>query len=291
MSNVMRTMVMCGVMLAGCASAEKSLPVSLHPHRNTCEVIIQAPPEVGNLRLWVPEGIMSETGCSAVYPLGSEWERIDKGYRHTVAGPGTHGPGNVIKVDANTFECIGIRMPIDEPVRWETEVRDTSGGVEFAIRLTNEGDRTIQKASAAICLKFLAAPWWADRNVYTLSNDEIRTLEDLGREAGDMNDSFQAYLLQGETYDHEFYHKFWGINDDTLDAPVMVSENPEEGVSVVITTEHAYFLHSNKGNPCTDIMLAYGDLEPGQTRERVGYVRIVHARAREILERYRPEAE
>jgi hypothetical protein len=276
------------LIIAGCAGAEKApemLAVELAPHGRTCEVVIKAPPEVGDMRLWLPEGVMSETGCSAVYPIGSEWRPIAGGYRHEVSGPGTHGPGNFIKIDDHTFECMGIRMPVDQPVRWESKVWTARDGLRFSVRLTNEGDVTIRKAAAAICLKFFHAPWWNDENVYVRSGGRIRSLAELGREAGPPDNVFQAYLLKGQAFDHAFYHQFWGINDDRLDAPVIVSENPEAGVCVELTGRHAYFLHSNKANPCTDIMLAYGDLRPGQTRERTGRIRLLQAQAKAILDR------
>jgi hypothetical protein len=80
-----------------------------------------------------------------------------------------------------------------------------------------------------------------------------------------------------------FYHQFWGFNANRLDAPVMVAENPAANLCVQIAAERAWFLHSNRGNPCTDIMLAFGTIQPGQSAEATGRVSIRPGRAADLL--------
>lgn len=268
---------------AGCAAPPSAGSVGLEAVPGTCEVLIDGPPGIGRMRLWVPEGIMSETGACAVYPVGGEWVREGATLRQVVRPEGNFGPGNFVPVGEGMLECAGIRMPRDSAVSWHTGVTARSDGVDFAIRLTNAGDRPIRKAAAAICLKFAAAPWWCDAATFVRSGGQVRSLAELGRDAGPDN-GFEAYLLTGTSFNHPFYEGFWGFNRHRLDTPVMVSEHREAGLCVAISGPRAYFLHSNRGNPCTDIMLAFGDLAPGTTAEARGRVSITRADARAALD-------
>ena len=247
--------------------------LKLRPVENTTEIIISGPEEIGEMKLWVPEGVLSDTGGCSVYPVPKTWIQKQGEFSHTVEEAGLFGPGNVNRVDDQTIECAGIQFPIDSPVKWKTTVKATGGEVEFTIHLTNAGDRTIKKAMAAICLKFLNADWWVDENVYVVSEGKVRNLAELGRDAG-LPNGFQAYLLKDVSFDHIFYREFWGFNRHRLDKPVMVSEHPDAGLCVVISAEKGYFLHSNKGNPCSDVALAFGDLSPGETNESTGRISI-----------------
>ena len=56
----------------------------------------------------------------------------------------------------------------------------------------------------------------------------------------------------------------------------MVSHNRLAGLCAGVEAERAYFVHSNGANPCTDMMLAFGDLAPGQTAEAQGQVWVRH---------------
>lgn len=260
--------------IAGCAASESSHIFGIRPHMNTCEVVLVGPAEVGDMRLWVPEGIATNTGFSSVYPVGSAWTRVDGCWVHGVTEAGLFGPGNFTRVATDTLECAGIRVPVDEPVEWTTTLRPTTDGVAFSIRLTNRGTRPIHKAGAAICLKFFKAPWWSDANTFVRSDGHVKSLAALGRDSGIPN-GFEAYLMKGESYDNPFYQQFWGFNRHRLDLPLMVSHNTTAGRCIVIEAPHAYFLHSNAQNPCTDIMLAFGDVAPETTVERDGELRII----------------
>lgn len=257
----------------------------LRPTDITSQIIIPGPAPVGDLRLWVPEGIASNVGFSAVYPVGQPWHRQGEKWIQEVGGEGIYGrPSNFIRVDPETFECNGIRIPVDGPVEWRTTVVRAQDGADFTIKLKNVGDRTIRKTGAAICLKFLQGDWWADENTYVLSQGKVHTLAELGRDAGlPAFRSFQAYLLRGESFDNVFYQQLWGFNRHRLDTPMMVSCRPDADVCVAITADRAYFLHSNKGNPCTDIMLAFGDLKPGETTQSSGRVWIQRGKPHDFL--------
>jgi hypothetical protein len=256
---------------AGCLGEPAVPALELRPHRNTTEVVIVGPPAIGEMRLWVPEAIVSNTGLSAAYPVGDAWRCDGPEFTHHVEGEGLIGPGNMHRVDDKTVECVGIRFPLDSPVRWDTTVTAGVDSVTFRIDLTNVGNETLHKAGAAICLKFFHGEWWRDEGVYVHTADGPRTLAELGRDAGEDN-GFQAYLLEGASFDNVFYQRFWGFNRQRLDRPVMISEQSEAGVCVGITAERAYFLHSNPGNPCTDVMMAFGDVRPGKTASATGSV-------------------
>ena len=248
---------------------------------STCVEIEAQVPAVGSLRLWVPEGIATNTGISAVYPVG-QWRQQGGKLVQRIPHEDSCGLGNFPKIDENTFECAGIRIPADSPVEWETDVGVGGRSVSFRIRLTNLGRQRLHKAGAAICLRFLNAPWWSDAATFVPSGGKLTPLADLGMEAG-MPNSFQAYLVKGESYDNVFYREFWGFNRHRLDRPVMVSANSAADVCVGIQSDRAYFLHCNRGNPCTDIMLAFGDVEPAATAVAEGVVWIREGSPEDLL--------
>lgn len=239
-------------------------------------------PDVGDLLLWIPEAVSSNTGVAGVYPVGT-WNWLANILRQTVSGEDTVGPGNCPRVDPNTFECAGIRIPAEGPVEWTACVTAQEDAVEFRMRLTNRDSATLHKAGAAVCLKFLDAAWWSDEHTFVVSGHRAKSLQELGRDAG-LDNGFQAYRVRGESCDQVFYREFWGFNRDRLDRPVMVSENADAGLCVGIESEWAYFLHSNPGNPCTDIMLVFGDVPPGEMREARGRVWVRRGGARELLD-------
>lgn len=256
--------------------------MKLEPIENSSRIQIETGiPAVGNLLLWVPEGIVSNAGMSSVYPVGT-WDGNDTRLRQHVSGDNTISPGNCPKVDEDTFECRGIRIPADCPVEWTATVAAHDCSVDFCIRLTNLGEKSLHKAGAAICLRFLDAPWWSDETTHVLSSGKTIPLSILGRDAGRSN-AFQAYLLDNQSYDHVFYREFWGFNKHRLDKPLMISENRDEEICTGIQSDQAYFLHSNSGNPCTDIMLSFGDIEPKASSQAEGKVWIRKGQAAAMI--------
>jgi len=263
----------CG--LAGCVRPSGP-PVRVDPLSDT-QLMIHMGPRIGPVRLWVPEGIMSERGTASIYPRAEGWTWDGSSWRQKVGPEGLFGGGNAGLVDADTAQCVGIEMARESVVSWETQVRLQPDGVEFSIVLTNLGSKPIYKTGAAICAKLAEAPWWSDDRVFVRSEGRWRSLAELGRSAG-RDEVFEAYLLAGESFDNVFYHQFWGVNPHRLDAPIMIAERPDREAdsagtgdcALAISGERAYFLHSNRENPCTDVMLAFGDLEPGETRSSRG---------------------
>ncbi len=254
----------------------------LVPEPDSTKITIETGvPDVGPLLLWVPEAIASDTGNSAVYPVGT-WALDGSTATQHVSGPDTIGPGNAPVVDDAWFECKGIRIPRDSPVEWRTKVSASETRVDFRVELTNVGTQPIAKAGAAICLNCLGATWWSDSNTYVVSGGALTPLGELGRDAG-LPNGFQAYLLAGESYDHVFYHHHWGFNGHTVDRGLIVCEHVQAGVCVGIEASAAYFVHSNLRNPCSDVMLAFGDLPPGATADAEGAVWIRAGEAHEAI--------
>ena len=70
-----------------------------------------------------------------------------------------------------------------------------------------------------------------------------------------------------------------------MDKPFILSKDPDSKACVSIYTENGYFVHRNKGDEghCTDIMLAFGDVEPGKIVETSGYVRIEESFSDDII--------
>lgn len=245
-------------------------------------VNITGPAGIGEISLWVPEAIGTRLGGAAVYPLGGPWVQEDGRLVQHVTQEDSIGPGNCPKIDAETFECCGIRYPHNGHVEWQTTVIPADSSVEFSIRLKNVGDTVIEKASAAVCVRFSDGQWWRDESVFVRAGGAVRSLAELGRDAG-LPNGFQAYPLTGQLVEHPFYIQFWGVNRNHLDWPVMVSENPEAGLCVAVEAPRAYFLHSNPGNPCTDLSVAFGDVAPGGEAEAGGRVSIHQRKAAEVL--------
>ena len=271
----------CAAAMAGCG---RDIRMTLKPQANSARIRIDTDDEaLGFMLLWVPEAIVTDRGFSGLYPKGS-WAGDEKQLRQSVGREKALRAGNFTRVDKDTLEYDGIRTAVDSPVKWATTVRAEPGGVRFSIRLTNLGDSVMRKAGAAVCLKFRPRGWWSAETTYVLSGGKLTPLADLGTDAGRAN-NFQAYLLAGESYGNAFYREFWGFNEHRVDRPVIVSENSAAGACIVIESQRAYFVHCNRGNPCTDMMLAFGDVAPGETATAEGRIRVVRGDAEDAIRR------
>jgi hypothetical protein len=232
--------------------------------------------------MWCPEAVMSERGACAIYPVGAKWRRIGEAWEQTIGVQESFGPGNYSR-RGDEIEFVGIKFPVDSAVSWRTRLVTGPGRIEVEIRLRNEGRRRIRRGAAAVCVKFLEAGWWSDETTFAVSESRVKSLAELGREVGPDN-RFEAYLLKGERFENPFYVGFWGFNRHRLDRPVLVSEHRVAGCSAVVAGEQAYFMHSNRVNPCTDIMLAFGDVEPAAEVVAHGFVAVEAKRGIEILQ-------
>ncbi len=233
---------------------------------------------LGLLHLWLPEAIMTDRGASSLYPVGGEWIRRGDTWSHEVGADALFGPGNYRRVDDGTLAIGPVEFPLEPPVAWKTTVASLPNRVEYTIQLTNVAREPLRKVGAAVCLSFGRNDWWSDEQTFARSDGRVRSLAQLGRQAGEFKvagvNDFQAYLLCGESFANAFYRRLWGINRSCLERPMIVSYNRPSRLAVSVSARHAYFLHSNKGTPCTDVMVAFGDVQPGATATASGSVEI-----------------
>ena len=194
-------------------------------------------PRIGNLQLWVPEAIASNTRFSAVYPVGA-WEAHDCDWEQKVSREGLIGPGSYRRVDEKTLESLGRRIPADNPVEWTTRVSAQGNAVGFTMALRNLGEIPIHKAGAAICLRFLDASWWSIKNTLVSSQGKLVTLAALDTDAG-VPREYQAYLVDGQSYDNIVYTTGWRFSRHTVDKPFLLSLNTDGNVCVIIRAENA----------------------------------------------------
>jgi hypothetical protein len=237
---------------------------------------------VGRCHLWLPEGVTTDRGKAGAYPHGMTWRREGDALSQEASVDETFGPGNIIEVEPGVLECCGIRMHKEKPVPWRSWCRFGDDRVDFQLTVRNPHDETLPKVGAAVCFKFLDGEWWSDDVCLALTTEGVRSIAQLGRTGGQPN-SFQAWLMEGESYDNHFYREFWGFGEARMAAPMWVSRCERAGCSVVITCDAAFFIHSNAGNPCTDLALRFGDLPPGATATRRGHLEFTTRGVEEIL--------
>ena len=84
--------VLAVALIGGCGDSGRKPLFDIRPHKNTCEVILAGPAGVGEMRLWVPEGIATNSGFSSVYPVGQAWVRHNDVWTHEVTEAGLFGP-------------------------------------------------------------------------------------------------------------------------------------------------------------------------------------------------------
>jgi hypothetical protein len=244
--------------------------------------------QVGACRLWLPEGVLTERGYANVYPRGMAWQRDGDKLVQEANIEHAFGPGNVNEVEQGVLECYGIRTRKEQPLPWRASYCFGDDRVDFSLSVHNPHNETLSKVSAHVCLKFMQASWWSDNVCFLLTTDGVRTIAQLGRTVG-LPNTFQAWLLEGETYDQPFYQEFWGYSAARAAAPVWVSWCEKAGCSVVLRCEDAYFIHSNAGNPCTDLALKFGDLAAGASATCSGYIEFTKKSVTQIFEELEAE--
>ena len=95
--------------------------------------------------------------------------------------------------------------------------------------------------------------------------------------------------MENETYDNPFTREFWGFGVARVAAPVWVSRCEEAGCSVVVRCDSAYYIHSNAGNPCTDLAPKFGDLAAGASATCSGYIEFTKKSVNQIFEELEAE--
>jgi len=238
--------------------------------------------QVGACRLWLPEALITGRGSACVYPQGMSWRRDGQVWRQGAGVEQAFGPGNWAEVEPGVIETCGIRTLKERPLAWRSECLFGEDRLDFRLTVTNPHRETLAEVCAPVCFKFLEANWWSDEVAYMLTAEGVRSVAQLGRDAG-LPNQFQAWLLEGETCENPFFVQFWGFGDARALVPVWVSRCEPAGCSVIVGCEAACFLHSNAGNPCTDLGIKYGDLEPGASVTREGYVELTPRSVHEIL--------
>jgi hypothetical protein len=229
--------------------------------------------QVGACSLWLPEAVSTDRGLAGVYPRGMTWQKDGDELVQAANVEQVFGPGNVNEIEPGVLECCGIRMRKEKPLPWRASYRFGDDKVDFSLSVHNPHNETLPKVAAEVCFNFMRANWWSDSICFTLTTDGIRNIAQLGRNGGQPN-TFQAWLLDGETYDNPFTSEFWGYGTAHVTAPVWVSRCEEAGCSVVVRCEKAYYIHSNAGNPCTDLALKFGDLAAGKSATCSGYIEL-----------------
>jgi hypothetical protein len=238
--------------------------------------------DVGACQLWLPEAVSTQRGYALVYPRGMEWRRDGATLTQQGAADHAFGPGNFPEVAPGVLECAGIRSVKERPLDWQARCRFGDDRLDYSLTVSNPHEMTLAKVAAEVCFKFLDGSWWSDDQCHFLTVEGPRTIAQLGRSAG-QHSSFQAWLMAGESYDHPFVREFWGYGAARAASPVWVSRCQRANCSVVVGCEAAYFIHSNAGNPCTDLALKSGDLPPGGTATCSGYVEFTSRSVADLL--------
>lgn len=257
--------------LAGLAGgcARPSYTLTFEPVPDSSHLVIHTGTDVGDLLLWLPEAIATERGFSSIYPRG-EWQIEGHSAHQEVGTADLFKPGN-FQITEDEVECAAIRVAREAPVSWTATAQVRGDRVSFSVTVRNEGNVTLRSVGAPICLKFLRGEVWSASEVRAHAHGQVRTLEQLGDVAGKVP-GFEAYLLCGRTYPNRFYEEFWGFNPNCVDGPELVTDCPTAGVRVGIRAQRAIFVHANRLNPCTDVMLDFGDLAPGASATSEGVV-------------------
>jgi len=174
-------------------------------------------------------------------------------------------------------------MRKEKPLPWRASYHLGGDRVDFSLSLFNPHKETLPKVAAEVCFKFMDASWWSDDICFLLTPDGMRNIAQLGRTGG-LPNTFQAWLLEGESYDNPFTREFWGFGGVSAVAPAWVSRCEKAGCSVVVRCEAAYFIHSNAGNPCIDLALKFGDLASGGFAKCSGCVEFTEKSLNQIFE-------
>jgi len=258
--------------------------------------------QVGTCKLWLPEAIITDRGLAGAYPHGMPWQRDGNELVQEGSIEQAFGPGNINEIEPGVLECCGIRMRKENPLPWRASYRFGDNRVDFSLSVYNPHNEVLPKVGAAVCFKFMDDGWWNDSTCFLLTtsgfarnsadktkteagetNNSMRSIAQLGRTGG-LPNTFQAWLLAGENYDNPFTREFWGYGTARVAAPVWVSRCKKAGCSVVLKCEAAYYIHSNAGNPCTDLALKFGDLSAGASATCSGYIEFTPKSVNEIFE-------
>lgn len=240
---------------------------------------------IGRCKFWLPEGVGTPRGLAGVYPSGMKWLEHDSGLRQGAAGDQLFGPGNVKEVEPGVIECCGVRSVKESPLPWNSSFIFGDTRVDFSLSVHNPHDHTLSDVCAVLCLKFMDAPWWDLKSCFFKTEQGIMSIAQTKWIDGRFP-SFQKWHVGPEApYDNPVQNGIWTSNQVRATLPMWVVQHSENGSSILFACESSYYIHSNKSNPCNDIALRFGDVQPGQTVERHGYIELAEGTPETLLSR------
>ncbi len=241
--------------------------------------------EMGRCKFWLPEGVGTPRGLAGVYPHGMHWLESDAGLRQRATVDQVFGPGNVTEVEPGVLECCGIRDAKEPSLPWQSSIAFSDTRVDFALSLHNPHDHVLPEVCAVLCLKFMDAPWWDLGSCFFTTETGVKSIAQFEWIDGE-RPSFQKWHVGPEApYDNPVKNGIWTSNPVRVTSPKWVIQHKEHGSAVVFCCEAAYYIHCNRNNPCNDIALKFGDIEPGQMIERHGYIEVAQGPVESLLNR------
>ncbi|MCD6417041.1 MAG: hypothetical protein J7M08_10175 [Planctomycetes bacterium] len=241
--------------------------------------------QVGECKLWLPEGVGTPRGSAGVYPYGMRWREDGSRLSQEASVDNVFGPGNVEEVEPGVLECLGIRYAKEAPLPWTSSITFHETRVDFSLSVHNPHDSALPDVCALLCFKFMDAPWWSPGACFFTTGTGVRSIAQTEWIEGKFP-SFQKWHLGRNTpYDSPVKNGIWTSNPVRVTSPTWVVQHAQSGVSVVFSCESAYYIHCNRDNPCNDIAMKYGDIQPGQTVERRGHIELAKGAAEELFSR------
>ncbi len=237
----------------------------------------------GRCKLWMPEGIATPRGLAGVYPRGMRWRQTGRRLRQDARSGHVFGPGNVTETEPGVLECAGIRYAKELPLPWRSSFRFAGTRVDFSLSVHNPHGTAIPDVAALICFKFMEAAWWSPASCSMATDEGIKTIAQMHWIDG-RHPSFQKWHIgPGSPYDNPVLNGIWTPNPVRAISPLWVVRHDQGGYSLVISGESAYYIHCNRGNPCNDLALKFGDMAPGQRRVRSGRIEVCKDTAENIF--------
>ncbi len=242
--------------------------------------------KIGPCRLWLPEGILTPKGFSGVYPHGMLWREADGGLWQSAAVENAFDlEKNIKEVEPGVLECHDIHYAKEAALEWETSLTFSDQRVDFSLSVHNSHGFSLPDVCAVLCLKFMDAPWWRSDQCFMKTADGIKSIPEAGWVEGKFP-NFQKWNVGADSpYDNPAMNGIWTSNPLHAASPAWVVRNEEENSAIVFRCAEAYYIHCNRNNPCNDIALKFGNVEPGQTVKRCGYIELTQRSMEECFER------
>lgn len=239
---------------------------------------------VGKCKFWLPEGLATPRGFAGVYPHGMRWEESVSGLRQEATVDHVFGPGNVKEVEPDVLECCGVRSVKEAPLPWTSSLAFHDMRVDFSLSVRNPHDHALPDVCALLCLKFMDASWWNLESCFFKTEAGVKSIAQTKWIDGKLPSFQKWHVVPNTPYDNAVKNVIWTSNPARVTSPMWVVQHGESGSLVVFACESAYYIHCNRNNPCNDIALAFGDIQPRQTIERHGYIEIAEGSAETLFD-------